>query len=389
MKDCPNCNLTNPDNALICDCGYKFLESKNFMQNIDDKDNLVPAEKYAEEIGLNSNEVIQMIRDAKLVGVIEEGKWYVNLQRTNILSKQGAREKGFSGEELILGPSVKNILGSLLFVNSIGVIIEGCLLDDYLRIVFIMIAIFGVLINIFMLMSLIPSRNCLKINDEGFTIHHWSSIKKFNWSDITTIEVKRLYIPPFTKSIWFFFTDSYWNNVGRGRPRSLGLGEMVLPTFLMSMEPEKMLEIFNEWKNEKSIDNGHKEDLINGFMRHIHIHNKTIFEETQGLSDYEKLTEEKLDVRNELSDENKAKRLAMNYYINHDCVNFYSEKFSSVKNNEAECRVEDIGNRTYLIHFRIYKKSDEELYSFEVDLNTGIVCDIWADSYLRKIYGDF
>ncbi len=32
MKKCPNCKLINPDEAVICDCGYNFEENKTMIE---------------------------------------------------------------------------------------------------------------------------------------------------------------------------------------------------------------------------------------------------------------------------------------------------------------------------------------------------------------------
>ena len=183
-------------------------------------------------------------------------------QRLHVTAEELASvelQEKFLGDELILGPGVWEILKFTILGDLLIGVIDGALWSQGM--IGVIIFVFAIVLNVIVLVLFLnPKINWLKLNDEGFTIHTCFSTRAFKWSDISTIEVKRLYIPPFWKGLWIRFTDNYWNNIGRSRPRSLGLGEFQVTPFLMSWKPEKMLELFNGWKNKKSIVNekGHR-----------------------------------------------------------------------------------------------------------------------------------
>lgn len=68
----------------------------------------------------------------------------------------------------------------------------------------------------------------------------------------------------------------------------------------------------------------------------------------------------------------------------HHGFRYYSKKSSFTKEKAGEWKAKEVDDFTYLVDF----KTDKELYSFEVDFNTGIVSDVWADPRLREKYGN-
>ena len=84
-----------------------------------------------------------------------------------------------------------------------------------------------------------------------------------------------------------------------------------------------------------------------------------------------------------LSLDDKIIGMAKEYCNNNECLDYYSKKSYLTKGKAGEWKVKEVDDFTYLVDF----KTDKELYSFEVDFNTGIVCDVWSDPRLRGKYG--
>lgn len=62
---CPECGLINPDNAKICDCGYRFFTDEN---NSVDKDKKVIS---LQENLLNTNlAILKSVNTLKIIAII-------------------------------------------------------------------------------------------------------------------------------------------------------------------------------------------------------------------------------------------------------------------------------------------------------------------------------
>lgn len=96
----------------------------------------------------------------------------------------------------------------------------------------------------------------------------------------------------------------------------------------------------------------------------------------------ESLAQEEQQEVKELSLEDKVMGMAKDYYNNNNCMDYYSKKLSSTKKRGGKWEIKGIDDFTYLVHLR----EGEELYTFEVDFNTGIVIDVWSAPYLREKY---
>lgn len=86
----------------------------------------------------------------------------------------------------------------------------------------------------------------------------------------------------------------------------------------------------------------------------------------------------------DLSLDDKVIGMAKDYCNSNECLDYYSKKSSFTKGKAGEWKAKEVDDFTYLVDF----KTDKELYSFEVDFNTGIVSDVWADPRLRGKYGN-
>ena len=50
------------------------------VSGIESENNLIPAEEFAQQKGITPEEVVEKIRDGKLAGKIDNGRWYINLE---------------------------------------------------------------------------------------------------------------------------------------------------------------------------------------------------------------------------------------------------------------------------------------------------------------------
>lgn len=54
MKKCPNCKLINPDNALVCDCGYDFKSKGVVSPKQESRKNLPSSNLICPQCGLTN-----------------------------------------------------------------------------------------------------------------------------------------------------------------------------------------------------------------------------------------------------------------------------------------------------------------------------------------------
>lgn len=89
---CEHCGHENDGSLNKCMCGFERT-GESVVGSKTDKNDMVPVETYANGIGRSSDEVIQLIKEQKIVGSLLVDKWFVDVLATTRLHPNEQSDK--------------------------------------------------------------------------------------------------------------------------------------------------------------------------------------------------------------------------------------------------------------------------------------------------------